>query len=676
MKKSIIIGVAVGLLVCLLVAFLLALLVWSQWDKLIYQTSVAVTAQAEATPAISAESTDQAEAGQPEAQLSEAQRQQAMAESRTLAAHAESVIDEDPQLAILLGLEAVYRTHRDMPDTVTEEASSALYRAIARSRWQATLHNGHVDQIRRVAWSSDGTRIVTASLDGSAKVWDAQTGAVIFTLSGYAGQVWHAAWNSDSTRIVTTHGDGSVKVWDAQTGAVIFTLSGHTSDVMHAAWSSDDTRIVTASDDKTAKVWDVQTGKELFTLSGHTSEVRYAAWNSNDTRIVTTSRDKSARVWDAQTGAELSILSGHRYGIWHAAWNPDDTRIVTASEDGSAKVWDAQTGKELFTLSMNECNGNDWCIVSHSAWNSDGTRIATASLDGTAKVWDAQTGKELFTLGKQIGEEGWIGPVWHVAWSPDDMRIITVGGGTINRVWDAQTGAELFTLSGHRHGVWHTAWSPDGTHIVTAGSDGNAIVWNAQVDMEILTPSFARVDDLIEFACTRTGRNMTHDEWRLYMGGEPYLQTCPNLPAHSSVIEELIRQGITHYDQGDLEAALADYTSAFQLAIATNYAGFNNDVCWFGSIDGFVEIVMPACERAVELAPYDGRFRDSRGLARALTGNYAGAIEDFESFVEWTKKHSKYGQNSIKREDWIAKLKAGQNPFDSATLKALRNEGL
>ena len=70
---------------------------------------------------------------------------------------------------------------------------------------------------------------------------------------------------------------------------------------------------------------------------------------------------------------------------------------------------------------------------------------------------------------------------------------------------------------------------------------------------------------------------------------------------------------------------------------ATDDPDANNAVCWVGSLDGFAEIVLPACDRAVELAPDDGNARDSRGVARAITGDVQGAIVDFERFVSWAR---------------------------------------
>jgi hypothetical protein len=74
------------------------------------------------------------------------------------------------------------------------------------------------------------------------------------------------------------------------------------------------------------------------------------------------------------------------------------------------------------------------------------------------------------------------------------------------------------------------------------------------------------------------------------------------------------------------------------------------------------------------LEPNHGGIRDSRGLARALTGDYAGAIEDFKFFVEWSKKPGSFAPNVPWREAWIAELETGRNPFDKVTLEALRNE--
>jgi PleD family two-component response regulator len=79
---------------------------------------------------------------------------------------------------------------------------------------------------------------------------------------------------------------------------------------------------------------------------------------------------------------------------------------------------------------------------------------------------------------------------------------------------------------------------------------------------------------------------------------------------------------------------------------------------------------MDACETAVVLEPENGMFRDSRGLARALTGNMAGAIEDFQAFVDWTDNEHK----RLQRQRWLDALRAGENPFTAEEIESLFNE--
>ncbi len=114
---------------------------------------------------------------------------------------------------------------------------------------------GHTDTVTSAAFSPDGTRVVTASSDGTARVWDAKTGATLATLSGHTGAVHSAAFSPDGTRVVTASWDKTARVWDATTGAALATLSGHTGGVNSAAFSPDGTRVVTASRDKTARIW-------------------------------------------------------------------------------------------------------------------------------------------------------------------------------------------------------------------------------------------------------------------------------------------------------------------------------------------------------------------------------------------------------------------------------------
>ena len=77
---------------------------------------------------------------------------------------------------------------------------------------------GHTDSVHSVAFSSDGTRIVSGSEDKSVRVWDALTGVELKELKGQTGSVNSVAFSSDGTRIVSGSRDHSVRVWDVSTG--------------------------------------------------------------------------------------------------------------------------------------------------------------------------------------------------------------------------------------------------------------------------------------------------------------------------------------------------------------------------------------------------------------------------------------------------------------------------
>ncbi|MCH7489919.1 MAG: prolyl oligopeptidase family serine peptidase [Gemmatimonadetes bacterium] len=120
---------------------------------------------------------------------------------------------------------------------------------------------------------------------------------------------------------------------------------------------------------------------------------------------------------------------------------------------------------------------------------------------------------------------------------------------------------------------------------------------------------------------------------------------------------------------GNTSEAVAAYRIAQErYARLTITASDWNQLCWNGSLWGHAAEVMAACEKAVALAPDHGGIRDSRGLARALTGDVAGAIDDFKAFVASTGNDRSRAQ----RQDWIDALRAGRNPFTKELLDQLR----
>jgi WD40 repeat protein len=327
--------------------------------------------------------------------------------------------------------------------------------------------------VNAVSWSPDGRRLATGSEDGTARIWDGQTGAEIAVLKGHAGPVQTVAWSPDGRRLATGSLDSTARIWDGQTGAEIASLRGHAGSVQAVSWSPDGHRLATRSWDDTPRIWDSQTGAEIAVLKGHAGPVRSVAWSPDGRMLATGSSDNTARIWDGQTGTEISVLKGHAGPVRSVAWSPDGRRLASGSSDNTARIWDGQTGDDAAVL-----EGHAGPVESVT-WSPDGTRLATGSDDHTARTWDGQTGTEIALL------KGYAGWVQTVAWSPDGRRLITGGSDDETaRIWDGQTGAVIAVLKAPAGTVRSIAWSPDGRRLATGLDDGTARIWDGQTGAE------------------------------------------------------------------------------------------------------------------------------------------------------------------------------------------------
>jgi WD40 repeat protein len=434
----------------------------------------------------------------------------ARAESLRLAAEANVLTAEngDPETATLLSLRALNVAY-------TKEAGEALARALTRIYSRQEL-KGHTDWVYAAEFSSDGKRAVTASLDGTARLWDLASGQVVQTFVGHIGGVVAAALSPDGQYVLTGGNDTTARLWDAATGRQIRVFVGHTAGLTAVAFSPDGKTILTASGDGTARLWDAATGRELHTFAGHTGLVSAASFSPDGRLVLTASFDHTARVWDVETGQLLQTFYGHTDAVNDAVFSADGKFVLTGSDDQTARVWEVDTGKDIRTLAtptdrvfavafspdgkfaLTGGSGRVarlWdtasgevarTFVGHTgsirgvAFSTNGYQVLTAGEDKTARVWDSGIGPDLRIFDAHAGG------VVSAAFSPDGRYVLTAQGITAT-LWDVNKSEELRVFSGHVKDLTSAAYSPDGKTVLTGSEDGTARLWHVETGRVVLT---------------------------------------------------------------------------------------------------------------------------------------------------------------------------------------------
>ncbi|HEX9794233.1 MAG TPA: WD40 repeat domain-containing protein [Planctomycetota bacterium] len=318
---------------------------------------------------------------------------------------------------------------------------------------------GHGAAVRALAVDADRGVFYSGGADHTLRRWSADFGAYDGVHAGEAeDSAWTASWTRDGSRFGVSLFDGTARIMDAATGAVVHEWRADDGEIHGLALSPEGTRALVWGWDGVVRIFTVGVEAPLREFTDADRGGSYHAGWSKDGALVAAVIGSKVRMWNL-ANSEVRAELEHPDSLTRVAFSPDGALLATAARDGVVRVWSAEDG-----ALRAELTGHGGA-VSGLAWRADGARLASCDGSGEVRIWDPKA--------EQLVRLAWDTDVGltNLDYSPDGKRLAVAAGKALALV-DAEHGGLVLELRPYRDTVWDVAFAPDGARLIPVTNRG------------------------------------------------------------------------------------------------------------------------------------------------------------------------------------------------------------
>lgn len=278
--------------------------------------------------------------------------------------------------------------------------------------------------------------------------------------------VYSAVFNSRSDLVLTASMDGTAKLWDVKTGRCLGTLFGHKEGVKYAIFSPDSKMVITASFDKTAIIWDTKTCREICCIKGHRDSVDFACFSPNGEFAVSHSHNV-IKLWRVSSFCEIGTILGYNISRTPLCFSSDSKKLITIGDDDTLSIWDVNSCERIFDL---DCQAEG--VTFASFCKDEDEKMVLIASDVDLKVWDVVNRREICRLQNSTHFS-----YFDYAELYQNERVITESFDEI-ALWDIKTQKKIGVVSHNERDMFFCTSSTGNIILTIKRRSNKAYLWN------------------------------------------------------------------------------------------------------------------------------------------------------------------------------------------------------